>query len=299
LGNYDVTSTNGTLSVTPAPLSVSTDDKARLYGDANPPLTGSISGIKNSDNITASYATTATAASAVGGYPITATLADPGSKLGNYTVTNPGGTLTVNKAPLSVTAADKTRLYGDANPPFTGTITGIKNSDNITATYASTATPASAIGGYAITPTLVDPGSKLGNYDVTSTNGTLSVTPAPLSVSTDDKARLYGDANPPLTGSISGIKNSDNITASYATTATPASAIGGYAITPTLVDPGSKLGNYDVTSTNGTLSVTPAPLSVSTDDKARLYGDANPPLTGSISGIKNSDNITASYATTA
>src|SRR5207302_4473944 len=49
----------------------------------------------NSANVCASYPTTATAASAVGGYPITATLAYPGSKLGNYTVTNPGGTLTV------------------------------------------------------------------------------------------------------------------------------------------------------------------------------------------------------------
>src|SRR5205085_2287200 len=162
---------------------------------------------------------TATAASAVGTYPIAATLADPGTKLGNYSVTNPGGTLTVNKAPLSVTAADKTRLYGDANPAFTGTISGIKNSDNITATYASTATAASAVGTYPIAATLADPGTKLGNYSVTNPGGTLTVNKAPLSVTAADKTRLYGDANPAFTGTISGIKNSDNITATYASTA--------------------------------------------------------------------------------
>ena len=59
---------------------------------------------------------------------------------------------------------------------FSGTITGLQNGDNITATYATTATVTSPVGTYPITPTLVDPGSKLTNYTVTSTNGTLTVT---------------------------------------------------------------------------------------------------------------------------
>ena len=64
-------------------------------------------------------------------------------------------------------AADATRVYGDPNPAFTGTITGIKNGDNITATYSTTATAASPVGTYPITPALVDPTNKLGNYTVT------------------------------------------------------------------------------------------------------------------------------------
>src|SRR5207237_842528 len=154
-----------------APLTVTTDPKSRLYGDANPSLGGSIAGLKNSDNITASFSTTATPASAVGTYPITASLSDPGSKLGNYSVTNNGALLTVTKAPLSVKADDKSKVYGDANPAFTGSITGIKNSDNITATYDSAATATSPVGSYDIVPTLHDPDSKLGNYTVTNTAG--------------------------------------------------------------------------------------------------------------------------------
>src|SRR5205814_9198069 len=128
------------LSIGKAPLTVTANNASRAYGAVNPNFTGSITGIQYNDTITATYASNATAASNIGTYPIVPTLVDPSGKLGNYTVTSNNGTLTVNTAPLSVTGANATRVYGAANPSFTGTITGIKNGDNITATYASTAT---------------------------------------------------------------------------------------------------------------------------------------------------------------
>ena len=262
--NYSFTFVNGTLTITPAALTVSAGNASRVYGDANPVFAGTITGIKNGDNITATYATTATAASPVGTYPITPALVDPTSKLGNYTVTSTNGTLTVTPAPLSVAAANATRFYGDPNPIFTGTITGIKNGDNITATYATTATASSPVGTYPITPTLVDPTAQLGNYTVTSTNGVLTVSPAPLSVTAANVSRLYGDANPVFTGTITGIRNGENITVTYATTATATSPVGTYPITPTLSDNGTgALANYAVTSSNGTLTVNQSPLTVS------------------------------------
>ena len=96
--------------------------------------------------------------------------------MGNYSLTSNNGTLTVNPAALTIAAADATRAYGDPNPAFSGSVTGLKNGDNITASFASTATPGSAVGAYPITPSPVDPGSKLGNYIVTSNNGTLTIT---------------------------------------------------------------------------------------------------------------------------
>src|SRR5439155_754518 len=262
----------GTLTVNKAPLTVKADDQSREYGDANPAFTGTLSGVRYGDNITASYSSSATPASAVGTYDIAPSLQDPDSKLGNYKVTSTNGTLTVTKAPLSVKADDASRLYGDANPNFTGTLSGVRNSDNITASYSSSATPASAVGSYAIVPALADPTSKLGNYTVTSTNGSLTVNKAPLSVMADDASRPYGDANPAFTGTLTGVKNGDNITDSYSSSAIPASAVGAYPIVPALADPTSKLGNYTVTSTNGSLTVHKAPLSVQADDASRLYG---------------------------
>jgi uncharacterized repeat protein (TIGR01451 family) len=295
LPNYSVTINNGALTVGAAPLTVAAASFTRFYGDPNPSLTGTITGLQNGDNITATYTTTATQTSVPGTYPITPVLSDPDNKLSNYSVTLTNGTLTVTQATLTVTAANASRFYGDPNPAFTGTITGVRNGDNITAIYSSVADPTSPVGFYAIIPTLVDPDSKLGNYAVTINSGSLSVNPAPLVVTAFNAGRFYGDPNPAFTGTITGIKNSDNITATYSSIADPTSDVGNYPIVPALVDPDNKLGNYAVTLNNGTLTVTPAPLSVVADDATRAVGDPNPAFTGSISGIKNGDPITATY----
>jgi len=177
-------------------------------------------------------------------------------------------TLTVATAALSVTANAGSRAYGAANPTFTGVIVGVVGTDVITATYASSAVLLTNIGVYgpsdplAITPTLVDPGSRLSNYTVTSTKGTLTLTAKALSVTANDASRAFGAANPVFTGVIVGVVSGDTITATYASTADGTTPVGVYgpsdpeAITPTLVDPGTRLGNYTVTSTNGTLTIT-------------------------------------------
>ena len=75
LANYTVLSTNGILTITAAPLTVVTDNQSRLFGMANPTLTGKVSGVMNQDGITVTESTVAAAGSPVGSYPITATLA--------------------------------------------------------------------------------------------------------------------------------------------------------------------------------------------------------------------------------
>ena len=281
-------------------MSVTANNATRAFGAPNPVFTGTIVGIKNGDNITATYSTPATATSPAGTYPIIPALVDPTGKLGNYTVTINNGTLTVTTAILTVTANNASRFYGDPNPVFTGTITGIQNGDNITATFSSVADPTSPVGTYPIVPTVSDNGTgALANYVVVSNNGVLTVNPAPLTVTAISVSRLYGDANPALSVTIVGIKNGDPITASVSTTADPTSPIGTYPIVATLNDPTNKLGNYAVTINNGTLTINPAPLSVTAANASRLFGTPNPPLSGIITGIKNSDPITATYSTTA
>src|SRR4029079_15882760 len=235
-------------------------------------------------------ASSADASSPIGNYPIVPTLQDPDSKLSNYEVTIHNGTLSVTKVPLTVNVGNASRLYGAANPEFSGTISGIRNSDDITASYSTTATPASSVGNYPITASLNDPGSKLGNYEVTINNGTLMINPAPLSVSAANKSRAYGAANPEFTGAIVGIQNGDNLTLSFSTSATATSPVGNYDIVPSINDPAGKLGNYTVSSANGTLSVTPALLIGTADDKSRAYGQTNPVFTVTYSGVVNNED---------
>jgi len=93
---------------------------------------------------------------------------------------------------------------------------------------------------------------------VTISDGALTVTAAPLSVTASNATRAYGTANPVFTGAIAGIQNRDNITVTYATPATRSSPAGTYPIVPSLVDPENKLPNYDITLNSGTLTVTGA-----------------------------------------
>src|SRR5207244_3878092 len=117
-------------------LTVTADDKARVYGDANPAFDATITGFKNGENLgtsgvtgSPSCATTAVQASPVGLFPITCLLGTLAA--GNYDFSFVAGTLTITKATLTVTADDQTRIYGDANPSFTVTYTGFKNGQNL------------------------------------------------------------------------------------------------------------------------------------------------------------------------
>jgi MBG domain (YGX type)/Calx-beta domain/PKD domain len=103
--------------------------------------------------------------------------------------------LVVSSAALSVTADNASRNYGQTNPVFSGTITGLQNNDNITATYSCAATPSSAPGPYAIVPRLVDTNSRLANYVVTTNAGTLTVLKAtPVLTWTNPADIVYGTA---------------------------------------------------------------------------------------------------------
>jgi hypothetical protein len=101
----------------------------------------------------------------------------------NFQPSSGGCTLTVWPAPLLVVAANASRPYGAANPVLTDTIVGIQNNDQITATCYTDATPASPAGDYSIVPIPSDGGTgKLSNYAPTIVNGTLTITPDPLLV---------------------------------------------------------------------------------------------------------------------
>src|SRR5205823_5723258 len=158
----------------------------------------------------------------------------------------------------------QTKVYGDANPVLTGTVTGVRNGDNLVDSYTTGADASSGVGSYAIAAHIAaGPGTDLGNYDVQLTDGSLSVTKAPLTVKADDQTKVYGDANPALTGKVTGTKNGDKLIDSYTTGADASSGVGTYAITAHIAaGPGADLGNYDVHLTDGSLSVTKAPLTV-------------------------------------
>jgi hypothetical protein len=161
---------------------------------------------------------------------------------------------------------------------FTGSIVGLQNGDNITATYRSAGAPAMAtVGAYTITTALNDHTGKLGNYTVINNGATLIVNPALLTITPDDKSKVYGLAFTNFTGSFAGLQNGDSITATYASDGAAATAhvgTGSYAITVASVT-GAGLANYTLNEKTGTLTVSPATPTITWAAPAAItYGTA-------------------------
>ena len=281
----------------PADLTVTAESRTRTYGEANPPLTGAMSGLRQGDAITVTYSTTADIRSPVGRYDIIPVLRDPKGKLASYRVITNNGTLTITPATLTVSANNQSRPYGSVNPPLTGAIQGVRNADGIAFTFHTSADPTSAIGTYDIVPAPSGQTNKLSNYVVTTRNGTLTVTAVPLTVVANNQRRAYGMANPPLTATVAGLRKEDGITVICRTKADEKSPVGNYDIEPEINDSAKKLGNYAATISKAVLTVTPVALTVTPNNQRRAFGITNPPLTGWIT--PNTDEITAAYTTEA
>lgn len=129
--------------------------------------------LKGSPVFTAGGQTTAAPVNA-GSYTLSGLYSD--SQQG-YDITY-SGTLTIAKAPLTVTANNATRQEGNLNPAFTATYSGLATGDTAASlgalTITTTATASSPAGQYAIVPS----GLTEGNYAITYVNGVLTVTPS-------------------------------------------------------------------------------------------------------------------------
>jgi len=149
------------LTVSPATLTYVANTASRTYGSANPAFTGTVTGFVNNDTLasstsgTLSFASSATAVSAVGTYAIDGS----GLSATNYVFVQSAGNataLTVNPATLTYVADTASRPAGSANPVFTGTVTGFVNNDSQTTattgplTFTSAASQTSPTGSYAI-----------------------------------------------------------------------------------------------------------------------------------------------------
>lgn len=157
---------------------VTADNKSRAYGEANPELTYTVSG--GTITGTPALSTTATTTSDVGEYPITVEA--------NDAYNTAPGTLTINKAPLTIKASSYTKVQGDENPEFTLTFDGFKNNetkDVLTKqpTVTTTATKDSPAGEYPVTVS----GAEGANYEISYVSGILTVVKKKGDVNGDGK----------------------------------------------------------------------------------------------------------------
>ncbi|WNO54047.1 MBG domain-containing protein [Stakelama saccharophila] len=303
-GNYVIDArTAGTWTVGQRALTITANDLHRIYGDANPGLTWTVGGmgLVNGDELTGALATDAVITGDVGSYAIEqGTLAADS----NYDVIFTPGTLTIDPRHITVTALGGSSIYGEAavNPGLLATgladfddlsvLTGLSNSFGIDRTTDA--------GSYTL---MVDGTLTNGNYVIDSRiDGTWTVGRRSLTIAANDLTRIYGDANPALTYTLGGLGlvNGDTLSGALVTDAEASSDAGGYAIGQGSLGAN---GNYDVSFTGGTLTVTPRHIDVTALDGSSIYGEAatNPGLSATnlagfddvsvLTGLSNSFGI--------
>ena len=295
--NYTITYNTGSLTVSAVPLTITASARSKNYGTALALGTTAFTTgtLYNGDTVSGVTLTSsgAAATATVAGSPYTIVpSAAAGTGLTNYNISYANGSLTVSAAPLTITANNQGKTYGQSLTLGTTafTSTGLQNGETIgSVTLASSGAAATApVSGspYAITPSAAIGGTfTAGNYTISyATTGTLTVSAVPLTITANNDSKIYGQTKTYGAGSTAftstGLQNGETIgsvtLASSGGVATASVAGSPYAIIPSAPTGGTfTLGNYTPTYNAGTLTVTQATPSITWAAPAAItYGTA-------------------------
>ena len=275
------------VTVVKIPLTAHVANTTKVYGDANPEFNITYSGFRDGDSevgfsVPASISTIVDNSSKVGKYDIVAS----GAVSDKYEISYIPGTLTVTKAPLTISAGNYTKKQGDAMPVFKASYAGFKNGENESVltkqpVFSCEANEASAPAEYAVTIS----GADAENYDISYKQGRLTVVEADaVVVRAKSYSRQYGDENPVFEFETEGAALDG--TPEIVCSAVANSPVGSYTIE---VKQGS-IKNYNVHFESGSLVITEAPLTISAGNYAKKQGDAMPVFKASYAGFKNGEN---------
>jgi filamentous hemagglutinin family protein len=320
--NYNITYADGSLTVTPAALTITANNASKTYGQTAS-FTGSEftqSGLQNNESIggvTLNSAGTSNTANVSGNnpYSITASSATGGSfNATNYTISYVNGGLTVNPATLTYTANASTTTYGTPATSLVGNVTGFVNNETLTTAtsgtlgFASSATTNSNVGNYAITGSGLTANN--GNYVFTQAVGNasaLTINPATLTYAANTNSVTYGSTLPSLSGTVTGFMNGETEatattgTSAFSSSVTTNSNVGTYAVNGAGLTANN--GNYVFTQAAGNataLTINPATLVYTANAGTVTYGSSLLSLSGNVTGFVNGQTLaTATTGTTA
>jgi hypothetical protein len=265
--NYTVSTVASTAGViNPATLTITAAVNTKTYdGMTSASATPTTSGLQGSDSVTGLAETYDTKnAGTDKTLSVSAYTVNDGNSGNNYTVSTVASTAgVINKAVLTITAAANTKTYDCSTFALaTPMVSGLQGSDSVSGLAETYDTKNTGTGKTLnVSAFTVNDGNAGGNYTVSSIANTAGViTPATLTVAADNKSKICGLPNPPLTASYNGFVGGDNTNvlsspAVLSTTATTTSGAGKYPITVG----GAAAANYTIQDVNGTLLVISAP----------------------------------------
>lgn len=293
-GNYTVTYKPGTLTITKSgKLTVSATGYEGVYDGA----AHSASASPNvADGTTVSYkvgddgtwSTDAPSITDAGTKKVYVKAENP-----NYKTATAETTLKVTRKPVTVTANDASKVFGEKDPDkFTADVDGLLGNDKIVFNVKRMA--GEDAGTYAISPS---GDSEQGNYEVTYKNGTFTIYKSTaLTVSAPDyKGEYDGRSHGTTAVAKAGDHSAPAGTKIYYSTSND----GPWSEkSPEIKDIGTKIvyvkaenPNFETARASATLKVTPKEVTVTADDKSKKYGDKDPELTASVKGTLNGDTV--------
>ena len=177
---------------------------------------------------------------------------------------------------LTITVNLQTITYGDGEPNFTFTYAGFEGNDGPTnvdtpPTCGRVSTFSRNVGQYRISCS----GGLDDTYDFRYVDNDLTITPKPITVTSDTKSKVYGTADPVLTyrTSSGALLSSDSFSGNL--TRTSGENAGDYDISQGTLTAGT---NYHITYIPTKLTITAKPITVTADAKSKVYGTADPAL---------------------
>jgi hypothetical protein len=152
------------------------DAKSKVYGEADPAFTGTLSGFLEADNVTAAYSRTASETVADSPYTISAVLS-PAGVLGNYDIIYNTALFTITARPVTVTADNHEKEFGEEDPALTYQTTGGSLAFTDTVTGKLEREPGEKAGFYAVLrgTLAIDDGNNGDNYNLTFEGGALKI----------------------------------------------------------------------------------------------------------------------------
>ena len=206
-------------------------------------------------------------------------------------------TLTVNKVAVTITAENKTKKVGQADPELTYAVNGaLVNGDAITGALERVA--GEEIGTYDIT---IGTLAINDNYDITFVNGTFEIvdrTPQTVVVDGVVAEKTYGDEGFKITVTPDTTSNLDNFTiTSSDENVAVIDEYGNVTIknagttTITVIEAGN--AEYAPFEKAWTLTVNKVAVTITAENKAKKIGSADPDLTYTVEGtLVGNDAIT-------
>ena len=241
------------LTITPKPVTVTANSYNKAYGATDPEFTATVEGTLGSDTV--NYKLNRETGEDVGTYKI---LAIGDAAQGNYSVTYHSGTLTITAATrpedrqLGVTSYEG--VY-DAND-HTITVDNVLDGDVVEYSYDGGETWTTNLNQYKdVTETTIKVRVTNANYDpsLVELEGTVKITPKPVTVTANSYNKAYGATDPTFTAKVEGTLGTDAV--NYILNRETGENVGTYKI---LAIGDATQGNYSVTYYPGTLTITAA-----------------------------------------